>query len=187
MTALIDEYKSKWGVEPICEVLPIAPSIYPAARRQPPSARAARDEELKLQILGVWDENYRVYAPKGLGPPQPREHPRRLLHRRAADARARDQGRRAGKRYRTTILGGDTDRSASGPHPGRLQRADTEPSVVCDLIYVRTWSGFVYVSFVIDGFAPGASWAGRHRVHCAQISASMHSNKPSGRANEGLD
>jgi putative transposase len=44
MTAFIDEHKVKWGVEPICRVLPIAPSTYYAAKKRPPSERSLRDE-----------------------------------------------------------------------------------------------------------------------------------------------
>lgn len=47
MTAYIDENKDRFGVEPICEQLPIAPSTYYQAKTRPPSARAVRDEELK--------------------------------------------------------------------------------------------------------------------------------------------
>ena len=64
MTAFIDTHKAKWGVEPICKVLPITPGTYYAARKRLPSVRALRDDELKLKILRVWDENYRVYGDK---------------------------------------------------------------------------------------------------------------------------
>jgi len=44
MIEFIDEHKMRWGVEPICRVLPIAPSTYYAARRRSPAPRALRDE-----------------------------------------------------------------------------------------------------------------------------------------------
>ena len=50
MIAYIDAHRDRFGVEPICRVLPIAPSTYYAAKRRPPSARALRDEELKAEI-----------------------------------------------------------------------------------------------------------------------------------------
>jgi putative transposase len=40
MIAYIDEHRDRFGVEPICQVLPIAPSTYYQHRRCPPSARA---------------------------------------------------------------------------------------------------------------------------------------------------
>jgi len=55
MTAFIDEHREAYGVEPICKVLPIAPSTYHErlAQQSDParlSARARRDLELKLRI-----------------------------------------------------------------------------------------------------------------------------------------
>jgi putative transposase len=55
MIAFIDDQRGAHGVEPICKVLPIAPSTYHAhvARRNDPtkrSARAKRDGALKPEI-----------------------------------------------------------------------------------------------------------------------------------------
>lgn len=52
MIEFIDEHRSVHGVEPICKVLPIAPSTYHAhvAKRRDPakqSLRARRDQALK--------------------------------------------------------------------------------------------------------------------------------------------
>ena len=67
MVRFIDDHRVEYGVEPICEVLPIAPSTYyrhkvletnPSRR----SARAQRDEMLKLEIRRVWDANLSVYG-----------------------------------------------------------------------------------------------------------------------------
>ena len=54
--------RDRFGVEPICRVLPIAPSTYYAARRRPPSARGRRDEELKAEIARVHAEHFGVYG-----------------------------------------------------------------------------------------------------------------------------
>src|ERR1700680_1551863 len=54
--------KDPWGVEPICTVLPFAPTTYYAAISRPPSARTARDEELKPEIQRVWEAHRRVYG-----------------------------------------------------------------------------------------------------------------------------
>ncbi len=67
MIAFIDEYRAVYGVEPICRVLPIAPSTYHAhaARRADPKklpARARRDAALKVEIRRVFEENFRVYG-----------------------------------------------------------------------------------------------------------------------------
>jgi putative transposase len=67
MIAFIDDHRAVHGVEPICRVLPIAPSTYyeHVGRRADPSklpARAKRDAELCGQIRRVWDENFQVYG-----------------------------------------------------------------------------------------------------------------------------
>ena len=67
MIAYIDGHKDRFGVEPICQLLPIAPSTYHAAKRRPPSARALRDEELKAEVARVHAEHFGVTAPARSG------------------------------------------------------------------------------------------------------------------------
>src|SRR5690606_32747882 len=67
MKAFIDDHRADYGVEPICKVLPIAPSTYyaHAARKADPalrSRRAKRDDALMPEIRRVWDENFAVYG-----------------------------------------------------------------------------------------------------------------------------
>ena len=67
MIAFIDDHRGAYGVEPICAVLPIAPSTYHShvARRADPSrlpARAKRDASLMPEIARVFEENFRVYG-----------------------------------------------------------------------------------------------------------------------------
>ena len=67
MIAFIDEHRGHYGVEPICRVLPVAPSTYHehvAQRRDPSrlSARAQRDEALKPEVIRVFAENFSVYG-----------------------------------------------------------------------------------------------------------------------------
>ena len=62
MIAYIDANRDRFGVEPICQLLPIAPSTYYAAKNRPPSARALRDEELKAEIRRVHAEHFGVYG-----------------------------------------------------------------------------------------------------------------------------
>ena len=67
MIAFIDDHREAYGVEPICRVLPIAPSSYfeRVAQRNDParlSARAKRDLELKPEVACVFAENYEVYG-----------------------------------------------------------------------------------------------------------------------------
>jgi len=63
---LIDAYRDRFGVEPICRALQVAPSSYYAARSRPPSARAVGDAELAPKILKVFNDNYQVYGARKL-------------------------------------------------------------------------------------------------------------------------
>jgi putative transposase len=58
----IDSHRQVFGVEPICEVLEIAPSTYYAAKKRPPCRRRLRDQELRTHIARVFDDNYGVYG-----------------------------------------------------------------------------------------------------------------------------
>ncbi len=67
MTSFIDDQREAYGVEPICKVLPIAPSTYHAhvAGRNDPaklSERAWRDAILKTEIERVFRDNDSVYG-----------------------------------------------------------------------------------------------------------------------------
>ena len=62
MITYIDANRDRFGVEPICKVLPIAPSTYYAAKRRLPSARALHDEKVKVDIRRVHEDNFGVYG-----------------------------------------------------------------------------------------------------------------------------
>ena len=158
MVDFIDEHRSAYGVEPICRVLPIAPSTYyeHKARQTDPSrlpARALRDEVLKDHIRRVRQEHFDIYGVckvwrqmKLEGIEVARCTVRRLM---------REMGLRGvvrGKEFTTTI----PDDSAA--RPADLVKRNftaTRPNQlwVSDLTYVATWKGFVYVAFVIDVFS----------------------------------
>ena len=158
MIAFIDEHRGVYGVEPICRVLPIAPSTYHAhaARRGDPgrlSRRAKRDEVLKTEIRRVFEENFRVYGVRKLWRQLGREG---IAVARCTVARLMKtmglQGAIRGKPVRTTI--GDKAPPCPLDRVNRQFRAP-QPNVlwVSDFTYVATWTGFVYVAFVIDAFA----------------------------------
>jgi putative transposase len=65
MVAFIDENRAEYGVEPICRVLPIAPSTYYACKQAEAdptkaSVRVQRDAWLRPQIQRVWMQNFQV-------------------------------------------------------------------------------------------------------------------------------
>jgi putative transposase len=66
MIAFIDRRKDRFGVEPICRVLPIAPSTYHNAHRRPATARAVRDSKLKAEIARIHAEHFGVYGARKL-------------------------------------------------------------------------------------------------------------------------
>jgi putative transposase len=153
MIAYIDRNRHRYGVEPICQLLPIAPSTYYQARRRPASARAVRDAKLKAEIARVHAEHFGVYGARKVW---------RQLHREGiAVARCTVErlmrelgleGVRRGKPHRTTTPDETAarpvdlvERDFSAVRPNQLW--------VADLTYVATWSGFVYVAFVIDAFS----------------------------------
>lgn len=158
MVSFIDTHRDAHGVEPICRVLPIAPSTYHdhLAKRADParlSDRARRDEALRPEVLRVFEENWRVYGVRKVW---------RQLQREGFDvarctiARLMKsmgiQGIIRGKPHRTTV----PDKKAPCPLD-KVNRQFRVPAPnmlwVSDFTYVATWGGFVYVAFVIDAFA----------------------------------
>jgi putative transposase len=158
MVRYIDDHRGRFGVEPICAVLPIAPSTYyeQKAREHDPKrrpVRALRDETLKPKIQRVWDENFRVYGAHKVWKQLKREG--LAVARCTVERLMRSLGLRGvvrGKKFKTTIPDELAER--------RLDRVNRTFSVsrpnslwVADLTYVATWRGLVYVAFVIDAFA----------------------------------
>ena len=160
MVQFIDDHRGVYGVEPICAVLPIAPSTYrahQACRRDPSrrSARRQRDEWLEVEIRRVWTSSHGgVYGADKVWRELRREGKQvarctieRLMRRMGLS------GVKRGGAFRVTTV---ADRFA--PRPPDLVDRDfhaTRPNQlwVADLTYVATWAGFVYVAFIIDAFS----------------------------------
>ena len=159
MVSFIDDHRAEYGVEPICGVLPIAPSTYywyKARERDPAlrSARARREEWLKVEIGRVWDENQAVYGAEKVWKQLNREGI--AVARCTVERLMRELGLEGvirGRRFKITTTPDEAaprpldlvDRDFSAERPNQLW--------VSDLTYVATWRGFVYVAFVIDAFA----------------------------------
>ena len=158
MVQFIARYRDEYGVEPICEVLPIAPSSYyeHRARAEDPelrSARAKRDEELRAHIRRVWDDNFGVYGADKVWRQLRREDVE--VARCTVERLMRQMGVRGavrGKKVRTTV---PDDRAAVPADLVQRRFEATAPNRlwVADLTYIATWVGFVYASFVIDVFS----------------------------------
>ena len=158
MVSFIDEHRAQHGVEPIYTQLPIAPSVYyeqkareTTPERVPPRVR--RDIAMSGQIQRVYEESFKVYGARKMWRQPGREDIR--IARCTVERLMRSlglQGVRRGKWRRTTIA--DTDAKRPKDLVQRQFKA-TRPNQlwVADFTYVATWTGFVYVAFVIDVFA----------------------------------
>src|SRR5712691_8793036 len=62
MTRYIDANRDRFGVEPICQTLQVAPSTYYAVKSRRPASRRVRDEELKRDVSRVHRDNFGVYG-----------------------------------------------------------------------------------------------------------------------------
>ena len=174
--------------EPICKVLPIAPSTYRdhVAKRIDPSrlsARAKRDEALKDEVRRVFEANFRVYGVRKVW---------RQLQREGFDvarctvARLMKvlglEGIIRGKSIRTTV----SDKAAPCPldHVNRQFHAPAPNMLwVSDFTYVATWTGFVYVAFVIDTYARrNVGWRVSRTAHASfvldALEQALHDRRP---------
>jgi transposase InsO family protein len=191
MIAFVDDHRGSYGVEPICKVLPIAPSTYHdhLAKRADPaklSARARRDIALEPEIARVFAENFRVYGVRKVWRQLRREGQEiarctveRLMRRMGI------QGVIRGKPVKTTI----SDKAAPCPldHVNRRFHSSRPNALwVSDFTYVSTWNGFVYVAFVIDTFARRiVGWRASRTAHAGfvldALEQALHDRRPTHR------
>ena len=188
MIAFIDDLREAHGVEPICKVLPIALSTYYehlAKRRDPTrlSSRAQQDTMLKTEVQRVFDENFRVYGVRKIWRQLQREG---FNIARCTVARLMQElglaGVIRGKPVRTTV----SDKAVPCPLD-RVNRQFQAPRPnalwVSDFTYVSTWSGFVYVAFVIDAYARRiVGWRASRTAHASfvldALEQALHDRRP---------
>jgi putative transposase len=153
VVSFIGAHRERWGIEPICRTLQIAPSTYYAAVSRSPSARQVNDKRLKIEIARVHRGNFGVYGIEKVWRQLNREG---IKVGRDRVARLMDDlelsGVVRGKKKRTTIP------DELSPRPTDLVERNFSAAApnllwVADLTYVSTWSGFVYVAFVVDVFS----------------------------------
>jgi putative transposase len=173
MIAFIGDHRETHGVEPVCKVLPIAPSTYHAhiAQRRDPtkaSARAKRDADLSTKIRRAFDENFQVYGVRKVWRQLKREGENAARCTVARLMRALGlHGVVRGESVKTTI----SDRAAPCPQDKVIRQFQApRPNAlwVPDFTYVATWQSFVYVAFVIDTFA--------RRIVGWRVSRTAHAN-----------
>jgi len=159
MVEFIDTYRDEYGVEPICTMLPIAPSTYyrcklHTAHPEQRSTRRINDEQMCIAITRVWQENRCVYGARKVWLALNREGIQvarctveRLM--RSLNMRGITRGQR---KQITTVA----DKNLNVP-PDLVNRqfVAQRPNQlwIADFTYVSTWSGFVYVAFVVDVYS----------------------------------
>ena len=144
----------------------IAPSTYYSAKARPPSARALRDAELAPALKALWERNYGVYGRRKLT---------EAAHRAGLDV-GRDQVARIMRKLGIRGASRATKRFTTRSDPAALRAPDlvgrdftaTRPDAtwVTDFTYCSTWSGIVYVAFVIDVFSRRiVGWKAARSMH----------------------
>ncbi|HUY86561.1 MAG TPA: IS3 family transposase, partial [Acidimicrobiales bacterium] len=142
-----------WGIEPICNVLEIAPSTYYDAKSRPPSARAVSDALLIPLLVALFVKNYSVYGRRKLT---------RAAHLSGLDI-GRDQVARLMRQAGIRGASRQVKRFTTHSDPNAVRSLDlmhrdftaTRPNEkwVADFTYCSTWSGIVYVAFVVDVYS----------------------------------
>jgi len=151
--AYIDTHRDRFGVEPILHALEVAPSTYYATKARPPSKRAISDAALKPRILKLWKDNYEVYGVRKVtkqlrreGVTVGRDQVGRLMAELGIAGMVRGKSKRTTKADPAAVRAPDlVKRQFTATEPDRLW--------LSDFTYVPTWSGTVYVAFIIDAFS----------------------------------
>ena len=156
--SFIDTHHGELGIEPICRELAVAPSSWHehAARLADPgkrSARARRDDVIRGNISRVHEASFGLYGTRKVWHQLRRE--RIKVAKCTVERLMRAMGLAGIRRGKTTIT---TVSNPKAPCP--LDKVNREFRVsrpnalwVVDFTYVHTWTGFVYVAFVIDAYA----------------------------------
>ena len=159
MVGFIDGHRAEYGVEPICSVLPIAPSTYHEQKAQQAdlsrmSDRALCDLALREDIERVWKENFGVYGVRKVWRQLKREG--HTVARCTVERLMREMGLSGavrGKRFKRTTVSDETAQRPSDLVQRQFVATKPNQLWVADLTYVATWSGFAYVAFITDVFS----------------------------------
>lgn len=152
--SFLTAHKHRWGIEPICQVLEIAPSTYYARTTRPPSARSQHDTALKALIRRVWDAHHQVYGAHKVWAQLQREGIR--VARCTVERLMREVGLRGVVRGRSRVRTTWSQENSIRPADlvARQFRAAAPNRLwVADLTYVKTHSGWVYVAFIVDVYS----------------------------------
>ena len=148
----------------------IAPTTFWSAKTRPPCARALRDAELGPKIEALWEKNYSVYGRRKLakaarkaGLDIGRDQVARLM---------RQHGIRGASRARQRFTTHADPAAVRAPDLVRRDFTATRPDHkwVCDFTYCSTWSGIVYVAFIVDVYSRRiVGWKAARTMHAALV------------------
>jgi putative transposase len=174
--SFIDAHRTKtsgglrWGVEPICQTLEIAPTTYWSAKTRPPCARKIRDAEMGPKVEAIWVKNYSVYGRRKLA----------KAARRAGLDIGRDQVARLMREHGIRGASREKKRFTTHADPAAVRAPDlvkrnftaTAPDQlwVADFTYCSTWSGVVYIAFIVDVFSRRiVGWKAARTMHASLV------------------
>ena len=151
--AFIDGHRDRWSVAAMCRVLEFSQRSYYAAKARPASCRSLADEEHKVRIRRVWENNYRVYGPRRVWKQLQREGHR--IARCRVERLMADMGIRGVQRGKRRITTTPDHAAARPPDLVDRQFAAGRPNELwlADLTYCSTWEGWLYVSFILDVYS----------------------------------
>jgi putative transposase len=152
--SFIDTHRDRFGVEPICRTLGVAPSAYYARKTRPPSTRAIEDARLIERIRCVHEANYGAYGSRRVwkalrrhGVPVPRCRVERLMRAHGL------VGAQPGRKRRWLTVADETAPRPADLVERRFVAERPNQLWVCDLSYLKTREGFLYLAFVKDVFS----------------------------------
>ena len=174
--SFIDAHRTKesgglrWGVEPICQALEIAPTTYWSAKTRPPCPRKIRDAEMGPKVKAIWVKNYSVYGRRKLA----------KAARRAGLDIGRDQVARLMREHGIRGASREKKRFTTHADPAAVRAPDlvkrnftaTAPDQlwVADFTYCSTWSGVVYIAFIVDVFSRRiVGWKAARTMHASLV------------------
>jgi putative transposase len=154
VSAFVDQYRARFGVEPICRTLGVSASAYYERASGRLSARRLEDERLLGRIRELHAANYYAYGSRRMwkalvreGEQVGRGRVERLMRRNGIQG-----AKRRGKPWRTTIPDLEARR-----RPDLVQRdfsaAGRNELWVADFTYLRCWEGLVFFAFVVDAYS----------------------------------
>ena len=142
------------GLEPICKVLQVSPASVRSVLRRPPSDRAVADAALEPLIKAIFDANYKVYGCVKIKEALVREHGL-VVDKDRVNRLMRRVGIRGVVRGRRVFTTRSDPTHSRAPDLVKRDFTATRPNElwVTDFTYVATWSGMVYVAFIIDVYS----------------------------------